>query len=414
MKHHRLAHALAVLALFLTSSGASLAVDIAALAANGSLWEKTTGELAERYLAGKLYTRVDEEHIRFRRSADLSMAGLRLGDITMQLTGDQSHFVGMRTTIYNKGDDGEIDKELFESRLAQTVEAINKVMATQGTPYMQGRKDTGLKTRTWAWENERCAALLEAASTGRGKRYVAEFIRLSFAPSKKDLEKGGAKDLAHKSSLEEHVVTEANGDVWIQGVPMVDQGEKGYCVPAAVSRVFAYYGMDGVDQHALAALCKSSNQGTALEDMEKALKSICTSFHMTVKSWDWVGIKSFIKKTKKVAKKTGMLPDDRQIAQLILEDVEKHPGAMNKGLGSIKQQINAGIPVVWAVLLGIFPEQGLPQSFGGHMRLIIGYNEQQKSIIYTDTWGARHIKKAMPVEEACAITNRLWVLRPSI
>lgn len=415
MKTARLTHACGALAVLLLSSVVASASDILSFAANGSLWDKPTGEVSKQLFSSKgRYTRVDNVHIRVLKGAGLTVGNVKLGDVTMELTEDGKHFVALNTTIFNKGDDGDIEKEIFEARLKQSVQSINNVMGVEGKTRQQSRKETGLKTRAWEWENEHCAVLLEAASTGKGKKYTAEFIRMSVAPTKGDLEKGGANDSARRSDLKGNVVHEENGDVWIKGVPMVDQGEKGYCVPAAVSRVFAYCGMDGVDQHALAALCKSSDQGTSIEDMEKALKSICGPFHMTIKSWDWVGIKSFIKKARKMVKKTGTLPDDREIAQMILEDVGKHPGTMNKGLNGIKQQVNAGIPVVWAVVLGIFPEQGLPQSFGGHMRLIIGYNEQEKRIIYTDTWGMRHAKKAMSMSKACAITHRLWVLRPAM
>lgn len=410
----RFIHAFGTLAALLLGSAVVSAADILSCAADGTLWDKPLGVVAKKLFTSKgRFSQVDDVHIRVHRGADLSVGDVKLGDVVMELTKDRDHFVSVSTTIFNKGDDGDIGKESFEVRLKKSVQSIDNIMGMEGKARQQSRKETGLKTRAWEWTNDHCAVLLEAASTGKGKKYVAEFIRMSIAPTKEDLEKGGADDSARKSDLKGNVVREGSGDVWIKGVPMVDQGEKGYCVPAAVSRVFAYYGMDGVDQHALAALCKSSNQGTSIDDMEKALRSICSSFHMTVKSWDWVGLKSFIKKARKVVKKTGTLPDEREIAQMILDDVENHPGAMNKGLNEIKQQIDAGIPVVWAVMLGIFPEQGLPQSFGGHMRLIIGYNEQEKSIIYTDSWGMQHDRKEMPMSRACAITHRLWVLRPS-
>ena len=42
---------------------------------------------------------------------------------------------------------------------------------------------------------------------------------------------------------------------------MVDQGQKGYCVVATAARIFAYYGMDYVDQHELASLANTSADG---------------------------------------------------------------------------------------------------------------------------------------------------------
>ena len=69
---------------------------------------------------------------------------------------------------------------------------------------------------------------------------------------------------------------------------MVDQGQKGYCVPATLARVFAFYGMDGVDQHALAALCDSSaDGGTSSNSMEAAMAAICKKMNsiQTIKSF---------------------------------------------------------------------------------------------------------------------------------
>jgi hypothetical protein len=42
-----------------------------------------------------------------------------------------------------------------------------------------------------------------------------------------------------------------SGDVWLGDVPMVDQGQKGYCVVASAERVMRYYGSK-VDENELA------------------------------------------------------------------------------------------------------------------------------------------------------------------
>ncbi len=78
----------------------------------------------------------------------------------------------------------------------------------------------------------------------------------------------------------------------------------------------------------------------------------------------------------------------------------------------IRQQVNAGVPVFWGVTLGIFPERGIPQARGGHMRLIIGYNDKKKEILYTDTWGEGHELKRMPEDWAFAITHDAFFLKP--
>ena len=70
------------------------------------------------------------------------------------------------------------------------------------------------------------------------------------------------------------------------------------------------------------------------------------------------------------------------------------------------------MPVFWGVTLGLFPERGIPQARGGHMRLIIGYNAKTREILYTDSWGAGHERKRMPEDQAFAITHDAFYLKP--
>lgn len=404
----------AVLALCLAGAclpGLARAGDVAKAAADGSLWSQSTKEISAGVLRGVAFRIVDGSTVRMRRNAQLRFAGLRTGDVLLQLSEDRSHAKMLNTTVYNKGDDGELPKADFEKLLAESVEKLSDLLQTAPKQRKTNSKDTALRLRTWEWETPHCAALLEASATGTGKKYVAEFIRLSLAPEKNALERGGADDAARRSELRGNVQHHDDGSVWIEGIPMVDQGEKGYCVPASLSRVFAYYGMDAVDQHSLAALCKSSGDGTTLEAMEKSLRSISAKFHVTVVPIEWLSQKMLMKELPRMAQKKHISTSELQPRHL-LELLQSKPAVVRKGMKDIKKYIDSGIPVVWAVILGYFPEQGLPQSTGGHMRLIIGYNEEKQAIIYTDSWGAGHEMKAMPVERACAISQALYVLRP--
>ena len=54
----------------------------------------------------------------------------------------------------------------------------------------------------------------------------------------------------------------------------------------------------------------------------------------------------------------------------------------------------------------------MPQSGGGHMRLIIGNNAKTHEILYTDSWGPGHELKRMPEDRAFAITHDAFFLKP--
>ena len=79
-------------------------------------------------------------------------------------------------------------------------------------------------------------------------------------PTEDSIARGDASSRARKADIKQHVRKEGKRVV-IQDIPMVDQGQKGYCVVATAARIFAYYGMDYVDQHELASLANTSADG---------------------------------------------------------------------------------------------------------------------------------------------------------
>ena len=60
-------------------------------------------------------------------------------------------------------------------------------------------------------------------------------------------DKGGRTDRISYDKMKERaltcVINKNNGDVLIENIPMVDQGPKGYCVPATWERYLRYFDM---------------------------------------------------------------------------------------------------------------------------------------------------------------------------
>ena len=44
---------------------------------------------------------------------------------------------------------------------------------------------------------------------------------------------------------------------------------------------------------------------------------------------------------------------------------------------------------------------------------IIGFDEEKKTLIFSDSWGAAHTEKEMPLADAIAITTGRQVMQPS-
>jgi len=80
----------------------------------------------------------------------------------------------------------------------------------------------------------------------------------------------------------------------------------------------------------------------------------------------------------------------------------------------VARTIDAGVPVVWSVLVGIVAEPKLPGDgeVSGHMRMIVGYNAKTREILYSDTWGAGHEEKRMSMDDAWVITKGTFVVTP--
>jgi hypothetical protein len=62
-----------------------------------------------------------------------------------------------------------------------------------------------------------------------------------------------------------NVSYDPNGAVWIANIPMIDQGDKGYCTVATFERVLRYYGLE-VDQHLVADIAETFEGGGTLID----------------------------------------------------------------------------------------------------------------------------------------------------
>lgn len=241
--------------------------------------------------------------------------------------------------------------------------------------------------------------------------------------------------------LASHVVRTFQGDVYIDEFPMVDQGAKGYCAVATVERILRYYGSEA-DQHVLAQLADSSgSRGTGTKALYEALRKAGTKLGISVR--DLQGMEYEIDDWKKLAKNYNRqarrehkpIVEESQWTSVSGRSVTYNFGALidafdwdvytdyklkqkaydlKKFRKHIKENIDAGIPLVWSVLLGKVPEPRLAQASGGHMRTIIGYNAKNDEVIYSDSWGPGHEFKKMAMPTAFTITTGLNLLAPRL
>ena len=357
--------------------------------------------------------------------------------------GEEEKIARVELSLYNRGDAGDetIDVPELKERIAVVAKGFNaadkksnpeKTTLRNGSVQYRQRFDKADPSGELVWG-------LSAA--GANKQRNVEYLRLTLTPkdaaaatrgggsaSKKPAGKAG------KAKIKDNVTKSPNGDLYIDNVPMVDQGQKGYCAAAVSERVLRYYG-NIVDEHEIAQQAGTTARGgTSTSAMKQVVRTVGEKnglgyqevVSMTAGIGDLEEEISRYNKAAKIEKKPEISMDQFTHGNMI--DVGEMHEAMDKKVvyrmrqkdprlkkfsQGIRQQVNAGIPLFWGVTLGIFPERGVnPQSTGGHMRLIIGYNDKKKEILYTDTWGEGHELKRMPEDWAFAITHDVFFLKP--
>lgn len=151
----------------------------------------------------------------------------------------------------------------------------------------------------------------------------------------------------------------------------------------------------------MAAICKKFPvKLITIEDYQSSMMALMETYN------------KLAKKKKEEQLSFSVPPLDVADPELLLQARAGKKSQVKKWLGVIKRHIDAGSPVLWSVTLGIYKEKvSVPQTRGGHMRLIIGYNMKEQTIIYSDSWGAGHEKKTMPAAEAAAMTTGRYVIK---
>ncbi|MEP2775709.1 MAG: C39 family peptidase [Luteolibacter sp.] len=405
-----------LLCFFFTASAALAADKIpcpldSLLEAPGS-WQMTPDQFEKEFSAGKnsLVTWLTKDRTRAKlgrkkyRDAviDLKIFGgeVPVEEAIVDFADGRLNMVSV--SIYNRGDGGKISKEDFTSYFT----AAGKAMGTK-VGSKPRRKDadpnSGLLTAGYSWYSQQNGTALLEHNDKAMEGGDLEFLRLRFArPNAKGAlatsmshSRGGAA--ARLGDLPPNVVESNDGDVFVSNVPMVDQGDKGYCVVATTQRVFEYYGI-GADMHQIAQISDADpDSGTNPLKMAKELDKIDYRFNTRL---EIIGLG---KPFTEVIEKKG-------------EYYVGKPVDQKKFLKEIKSYVDDGLPLLWGLQLGLFPERPNlnPQTAGGHMRLIIGYNENDDDIIFSDSWGAGHEQKKMKMSDAYKATNGLFVLKPTV
>lgn len=202
----------------------------------------------------------------------------------------------------------------------------------------------------------------------------------------------GLTDEKLREQCRANVVTRPNGDLIIEQIPMINQGPKGYCVPATYERVLRYLGMTA-DMYSLALIGKTERgSGTQLSQINDGINNILQRSGRQIRS----GIKLQSSDLKRWVG-TG-IPLLWEVS--VLPEIEQLSAAMTASRKS------AATAAEWKAELRRFPLQKSLRAdpHRAHVRLIIGFNEATQEIAYSDSWGVEHAECWLPLSVARQIT----------
>lgn len=390
----------------------SIPVGLDPLVESPSCWKMTSAEFEKKFTkdGNKLYRWLTQDKTRAKinrklfKNVELDLtlfdASVPAAEAIIDFADGKLNLVTI--SIYNRADSGEISADQLDKRFKITVKKMGSILKVSPRRREADSKK-GLLTEGYSWYSRQFGTGLLEHNEGALREGKQEFLRLRVArPNAKGAlaafmrhSRGGAA--TRLSDLPEKVTKTENGDVYIDQLPMVDQGDKGYCVVASVQRLFEYYGI-GADMHQIAEIAGSDpERGTNTLDMARELDKIDYRFDTRL---EIIGMGEPMTEVEK-----------KRDGYFVGKPVDER-----KFLKEVRSYIDKGLPLLWSLDLGRYPEkpQLTPQAAGGHMRTIIGYNDKTQEIIFSDSWGAGHESKRMNMSHAYAASHGLFCLKPTV
>ncbi len=300
--------------------------------------------------------------------------------------------------IYNRGDDGNMSQEKFEKLYEGLLAELTASFKTK--PKKSGISGATRSTAyTYMLSNRNQVSLL----VGFEKRpYRADFVCLVYRNyDRNDRMRGSAL-------TKKYVKKSDNGDVIIEKIPMIDQGPKGYCVPATLARIGQHYGVD-ISMHEIAMIADSSSSGgTSVGAALRSLKKNYARVKLKIKDIRITNDSPYVRRGNT------LVPISKSEADKRFASIKDGDSKVKKFFDNVKKRIDKGQMVAWSMLVGLLPENGRParQGGGGHMRMFIGYNEKTDELIFSDSWGPGHEVKRISAKAAFIVTSGIYEIVP--
>lgn len=313
------------------------------------------------------------------------------GDFKSTMGEGEAHFEGK-----SEADAASLAKAMAEDEKA-VLERMKEVLGEPTTQRFGDSRNTRRKVMRWDWNGH---SLILSSEEG-------EYVSLSIIPL--ELADAGGKTAKVKDGdirkrLEEDIVKKDNGDVYLGQIPMVNQGPKGYCVPATFERALRTAGIEA-DMYLLAMVGKSGmGGGTSVEFL--------------------------LEEVRQQVRNKGRRTKDERVKDLRVRDVKPY---LDKGIpvmwtmrslkpynetanGNTSKRGRVTDWAAWAKEIAAQAAEVVKQESeqdAHHICMIVGYNEATNELAVSDSWGPQYERRWVPAPVAnWASSGGLFMILP--
>lgn len=225
-----------------------------------------------------------------------------------------------------------------------------------------------------------------------------EYVAVRIMPPE-DLDERDAIERVPSAELRERlsgqVERRPNGDVVVTDIPMVDQGPKGFCVPATMERLLRHVGIPA-DMYLLALAANTGpGGGTRVNDVLHAVGDTARRHGRRVTTLSgrpnastigkWIESGVPVLWTINTSDTVDRLINERTLARREVEDWEAWKESLKPARRDARRLAR--------------------EADEGHVCLITGFNRETGEIALSDSWGPGYEERWLTVEEAAAISH---------
>ena len=375
------------------------------------LWDSAAAEVASKInLRAESKTKTQSSFRLYPRT-DLQMFGAHPFSIARYA--EEEKVTSLSLVFANKGDlfgskggaELHFDKNTPPAEAAKIVRtamdkdltaisaALSKVLGPPRKDRFGERGAGRMNMQRWDWRGH-SILLADAESEDKQPEYVGmQIVPAAFADAGGKMAK--TSDIVIRQHARSNIENRKNGDIVVTDIPMVDQGPKGYCVPATAERAMRFMGVPA-DMYVLAnAGGTGYGGGTSVDALLQGVGRVIRAKSRSFDSWD---------------------------GEIKLKDIERY--------------LSKGVPVIWALYSTKefndtankrttsrkqvtdweqWKAQVTSESAGhslpmdketAHVVLIIGCNKATGEIAFSDSWGDRFKERWITVSEAEQVSQK--------